>query len=213
MMTAKKREAFDYAGLDDKAVSELREKAKAIRRRVMATVEEVFGIGRDLIAAKRVLGERFDQWVAFEVGVPVSSARDWVKATECFAARSGVPFERFTLAALYDLSRDNVPEPARAEAVKRAKAGEEITRPVSREIKARHIPDPEPPAAAASEPVPTVPGVYFATFHAGLAPTVVVVKRDGIPHLRAYVPGVAKSFDLTAFCDYSERITDPRGNR
>jgi hypothetical protein len=202
--------AFDYGDIPKDDADDLRRKARELRSRIKRQVEEVFGIGRDLIAAKRKLGPRFREWVECEVCRPLSTVTDWIQTTERFAGRTDIPFERITLAALYDLAREVVPEEAREAAIDKAKAGEHVGRPQAKAVVSQHreTPPPSQPPTPAVEPVPTRSGFYFAS-KGGLR-LVVWVKTDGIPHLRAYIPGERRSYDLTAFTDYSDRLIDPR---
>jgi hypothetical protein len=70
---------FDYSGLPPDATNELLERRTEIIGAVKKTTEAIIVIGRDLIAAKKILGHgRFVPWVEVECGFSVRSAQNYM---------------------------------------------------------------------------------------------------------------------------------------
>jgi Protein of unknown function (DUF3102) len=70
---------FDYNALPTDTANALRERRAEIRGAVKKTAEAVIAIGRNLIAAKRILGHgRFVDWVEMECGFRIRTAQNYM---------------------------------------------------------------------------------------------------------------------------------------
>lgn len=115
---------FDYAALSDDIAAEARVAADRIRARLKRTAADVVEAGRDLLEMKERLGHgRFLAWIDAEFGMSQWSARNFMRAAECFGKSRKVP--DLLIEILYKLASS--PEPIRSQLIDRAEAGERIT--------------------------------------------------------------------------------------
>jgi hypothetical protein len=70
---------FDYSGVPSNATNELLERRAQIVGAVKKTTEAIIAIGRDLTAAKKILGHgRFVAWVEVECGFRIRTAQNYM---------------------------------------------------------------------------------------------------------------------------------------
>jgi Protein of unknown function (DUF3102) len=70
---------FDYSGLPSNATNELLERRAQIVGAAKKTTEAMIAIGRDLMAAKKILGHgRFVAWVEVECGFSIRTAQNYM---------------------------------------------------------------------------------------------------------------------------------------
>jgi Protein of unknown function (DUF3102) len=108
----------------------LDELADRIRGMVTTARTCIIEIGRELIAAKARTGHGgWLKWIEAEFGWADETARKYMRVAEAFQIPTTLGFDGITIdaVALYTLAKPDVPVAARAEAVVRAKTGEEIT--------------------------------------------------------------------------------------
>ncbi len=125
---------FNYEQLETKVADKVRNAADRIRERIKKTVEDIIGVGNDLLAVKEALphGE-FLPWLKAEFGWSERSAQNFMNVAEQFksAKIADLPIQP---SAAYLLAAPSVPEEAREKAVEKAEAGEEITIAAAKEI-------------------------------------------------------------------------------
>jgi Protein of unknown function (DUF3102) len=84
---------FDYGALPSGTANVLRERGIQIRRAVKKTAEAIIAIGRDLIAAKKILGYgRFVDWVETECGFRIRTAQNYMAITRLSAKYAFVAY-------------------------------------------------------------------------------------------------------------------------
>jgi len=155
---------FDYDCLDAAEAAFVQQQTSGIRALIKRTSQDIFNIGRRLTEVKIRLGHgRFGAWLEAEFEWGLTTAWQFMKVAEAFKSSE---FEdlRFGPSALYLLAAPSTPEPARQEAIARAKAGESITYTAAKKIKQKHAPSPtkqkRKPPEPHSEPV-SQPGVQL----------------------------------------------------
>lgn len=128
---------FDYASLPASKRRQAQEEADAIRRLLAKTAANVVQIGLRLRLIHGCLGRKhFQAWLRAEFCWSQSVASNYMRAAACFGGIEGLA--QFQPGALYVLARRKVPDSARQEAVRRALAGELITKSRADEIAARY---------------------------------------------------------------------------
>jgi hypothetical protein len=87
---------FDYDALPSDMANALRERRAEIQGAVKKTAEAAIAIGRNLIAAKKILGHgRFGDWVEMECGFSIRAAQNYVaisKLSAKYAFVAHLPF-------------------------------------------------------------------------------------------------------------------------
>lgn len=133
--------ASDY-GLPAEQVCQLGEITLDIHDRARQSGENYVAIGQRLTEAKNLLkhGE-FVKWLEEATGINKRTAERMMQVAETFKSDT---VSLLRPAALIELSKGNVPESARKEAVQRAKNGQQVTKSVAKKIVAKHTPSPEP---------------------------------------------------------------------
>jgi hypothetical protein len=133
---------FDYARCDARVAETAREAAERIRRKIKTTLEDVIGIGEELLAIREALPHgQFGAWLEAEFGWTDRTARNFMAVAGQFGPKTEMISDmRIDPSAAYVLAAPAVPEEAREAALQRAAAGEHITPGVAREIllEARH---------------------------------------------------------------------------
>src|SRR4030043_525908 len=95
--------------------------------------------GKDLIEAKEKVGHgNFQKWVDLCFDQGYRTAHRWMLVAEKFKSDTVSLLELFSNRALYLLSANSTPEPAREEAITRASQGEQITHATAKEIAGKH---------------------------------------------------------------------------
>jgi len=131
---------FDYAELDVETRIVVRQRTDEIKTLVRRSAQDIIDIGGKLIDVKETLGHgNFGGWLAAEFGWSESAAQKFMSVSARFKS---VNFTEMNIgaSALYLLAAPSTPEPARIEAVERAKTGERITHTVAQAIVADHKP-------------------------------------------------------------------------
>jgi gas vesicle protein len=125
---------FNYDLLETKIADKVRSAADRIRERIKKTVEDIIEVGNDLMAVKEALPHgQFLPWLRAEFGWSERSAQNFMSVAEKFksAKIADLPIQP---SAAYLLAAPSVPNEARAKAVEKAEAGEEITFAAAKEI-------------------------------------------------------------------------------
>lgn len=124
--------SFDYEALDQETRVVVQARTSEIKALVKRAAQDIIDIGQKLVEVKdRLDFGQFQDWLGSEFGWSASTARRFMRVAEKF---QNVQIERFGSSALYLLSADNTPEPARDEAIERAEAGERITYSTAQDI-------------------------------------------------------------------------------
>ncbi len=120
------RGGFDYTGIAPSHRAKAEGAVHAIRRLLVETATNIIQIGRHLNSVREAIGrEHFQAWLVAEFDWSQPTASRYMSAADVFGNVDCV--NRFQPSALYVLAKRKVPERARAEALKRARAGEVIT--------------------------------------------------------------------------------------
>ena len=127
---------FDYSTLQEDVAERVRFSTERIRERVKRTLEDIIGIGLDLLNVKASLDHgQFGPWLQAEFGWSMRSAENFISVGVAFHPKSAIIANLTILpTAAYLLAAPSVPEKARREAIDRAEAGEKITTVVAKEI-------------------------------------------------------------------------------
>lgn len=129
---------FDYAALDAETRIVVQQRTEEIRALVHRTAQDIIDIGNKLIDVKERLGHgRFGGWLAQEFGWTDRMARHMMSVAETFKSEI-ISDLSIGPTALYVLASPSVPDAARADAIERAQAGENITAATAREIVQEH---------------------------------------------------------------------------
>ena len=138
-------EPFDYDALDLQTRIVVQQRTAEIREHMRRTAQEVVEIGVLLSEVKERLGHgHFTTWLQAEFDWSDRTARRFMAVAAQFKTDT-VSDLTIAPAALYLLAAPSTPEPAREEALDRARAGEAITKTTAKAIVESHKP-PEPPA-------------------------------------------------------------------
>jgi hypothetical protein len=117
---------FDYGTLPQKKVLALRACRERIRTQMMKTVAPIIAIGREFIAAKKILRHgAFGDWVESESGFTMRTAQNYMKAARLASKYESV--SHLPAATLYRLSSRRTPVELRDKVVACASRGEEVT--------------------------------------------------------------------------------------
>jgi hypothetical protein len=145
---------FDYAGLEARVAKEVLSAAGRIRAGVKRTLESIIEVGDDLLAVKGKLPHgQFGKWLKAEFGWGERTAENFMSVAGRFGPKAEMIADlSIAPTAAYLLAAPSAPDAARAQAVERAEAGEEITAAVAREIlaEARKKGPPAKPGRAAA---------------------------------------------------------------
>jgi Protein of unknown function (DUF3102) len=122
---------FDYESLEPEEQSFVRYRAARIHELARATAEGVRMIGQYLTEVKVQLGHgKFLEWIEREFAWSEWSARRFMTVHERFKTSNLTDLE-IDVSALYLIAAPKTPEPVRGEVMRRAEAGERITRQVA----------------------------------------------------------------------------------
>ena len=125
---------FDYSPLDTNIAEKARSTAERIRERLKKTLEDLIGVGSDLLEVKEALPHgQFGAWLKAEFGWSERMAQNFMSVAERFksAKFAELPIQP---SAAYMLAAPAVPDEARQVAIEKAEAGEEITFSAAKEI-------------------------------------------------------------------------------
>lgn len=128
---------FNYELLESKLADKIRTAADRIRDRVKKTVEDIVGVGSDLLIVRESLQHgQFGAWLKAEFGWSERSAQNFMSVAEKFKSANfaDLPIQP---SAAYLLAAPSVPDEAREKAFEKAEAGEEITFTTAKEIVAQ----------------------------------------------------------------------------
>jgi hypothetical protein len=127
---------FDYSPLEPSVAERVRTAAESIRQRVKRTLEDIIGVGLDLLTVKASLDHgQFGPWLQAEFGWSRRSAENFISVAEVFHPKSEIIANLTILpTAAYLLAAPSVPDEARQVAIERAEGGEKITTVVAKEI-------------------------------------------------------------------------------
>jgi len=131
------RSGYDYTGLSLPVQTNVALWTEEIHLLSRQTAENLILIGQHLGSVKQALphGE-FGKWLDAEFGWSDRTARKFMEVAEAFGKTEII--SEFAPTALYTLASPSAPEPARLEALDRARKGEKITAAAAKEILARH---------------------------------------------------------------------------
>lgn len=139
-------------GLPEEQAGTLAEITADIGARARQSGENYVAIGQRLIDAKNILAHgEFTKWLTDEIGINHRTASRMMQVAESFKMDT---VSILRPAALIELSKGNVPESAKEEAVRRANAGERVTKSVARQIvaEAKTVPGKSEPQKPAGKP-------------------------------------------------------------
>jgi hypothetical protein len=125
---------FDYSPLESQVAEKARSTAERIRERLKKTLEDLIGVGSDLLEIKKELPHgQFGAWLKAEFGWSERTAQNFMSVAERFksAKFAELPIQP---SAAYLLAAPAVPDEARQVAIEKAEAGEEITFTTAKEI-------------------------------------------------------------------------------
>jgi hypothetical protein len=143
--SARGKPKFDYAFFPEAVQRSLRDMAAAIRtrlniRRRIGSAVDAVQVGLWLHDVHRCLGKTFFQpFLRAEFAWSRSGANRFMQAATHFQHLDPDCLDQFEATALYILSTKYVPQSARDEAIKRARAGRLIKSSVARRILYRHL--------------------------------------------------------------------------
>lgn len=134
---------FDYAALDAPLADSLRQRAERIAHRESRIIEDILANGREFAEARDELRHNkaggFEGWVRHH-GWSRRTAYNYIQAWEVFGGNCATVAQlSIDPGALYLLAAPSTPEPARVEALDRARLGEPITHATAQEIVANHV--------------------------------------------------------------------------
>lgn len=127
---------FNYELLEAPVADQVRSSTERIRDRVKRTLEDIIGVGQDLLAVKEALPHgQFGPWLAAEFGWTDRTARNFMAVAEKFGPKSEIIADlKIAPTAAYLLAAPSAPDQARQKAIERAEAGETITTDLAKEI-------------------------------------------------------------------------------
>ena len=130
---------FDYTPLATKTANKVKEAAERIRQTVKRTIEDIMGVGNELLAVKDALPHgQFIPWLRAEFGWTERTARNFMAVAEQFGPKTEIISDlRIDPTAAYLLASPSAPDEAREAAVKLAEGGERVTPKVAKEILAK----------------------------------------------------------------------------
>jgi hypothetical protein len=125
---------FDYAALDAETRIVVQQRTSEIKTLMRRSAQDIIDIGQKLIEVKARLGHgHFGGWLESEFGWSQDTAGRFINVAQRFDIPQIADFN-IAPSALYALSAPSTPEPARAEAIERAQAGEPITHSAAKAI-------------------------------------------------------------------------------
>ncbi|ESY03242.1 hypothetical protein X753_24085 [Mesorhizobium sp. LNJC399B00] len=132
--------AFNYFGLNDVDTIAVREAATRIKLRMRRTVEDIIGIGLDLIDIKERVGHgHFMKWIKAEFKMSERSAQNFMGVAEVYADKyASLADLKVTAEALYLLAAPKTPSEVRDEIDRRIDAGELVTKATYDQAMAAH---------------------------------------------------------------------------
>jgi len=117
---------FSYSVVSQDEAAELRAVAVRIRDRFQSSVKEAIEIGRDLLAAKAILGHgNFMPWLEIEFRWTDRTAANYMLAAEHFSSKSET-VSNLPLAIVYKLAAKSTPPEVRSLVLNRLAAGEHL---------------------------------------------------------------------------------------
>ena len=125
---------FDYNTLDTETRIVVQQRTSEIKTLMRRSAQDIIDIGQKLIEVKQRLGHgHFGGWLDAEFSWSEPTAQRFMRVFERFKS---VKLTDLSIApsALYALAAPSTPEPARAEAIERAQAGEPITHSAAKAI-------------------------------------------------------------------------------
>lgn len=130
---------FDYGALDPETRIVVQQRTGEIKSLMRRSAQDIIDIGLKLIEVKERLPHgNFGPWLKDEFGWSADTAQRFMLVAERFGESEKPQIAAFAPSALYALAAPSTPGPARAEALERAAAGEEITHAAAKEIVGRH---------------------------------------------------------------------------
>lgn len=152
---------FDYASLDAATSRFVQQQTGEIRALMKRTAQDIIEVGQRLIKVKKKIGHgQFLVWLEAEYDWHRDTANKFMQVAKQFGSVEMSQLSTFDVSALYQLAAPSTPEPARSEAIARAKAGESISYTTAKAIKQKHTspaskPQPEPKIISQPQPTPT----------------------------------------------------------
>ena len=126
---------FNYDLIEAKVAEQARSSAESIRQKVKKSIEDIIGIGNDLLAVKEALPHgQFVPWLQAEFGWAERTARNFMSVAEQFGKSANFADLPIQPSAAYLLAAPSTPDEARQAALERAEAGEQITTSIAKEI-------------------------------------------------------------------------------
>lgn len=125
---------FDYSTLETEARRIIQIRTNEIKSLMRHSVQDIIDIGEKLIEVKQYLGYgNFRNWLEFEFSWSTSSATKFMQVAEQFRC---VNFTHLNITAstLYLIAAPSTPQEARAEVLKRASSGENVSYTKAKEI-------------------------------------------------------------------------------
>lgn len=125
------------------------------------SIENMLEVGCRLTAIHKLLAGsgregQFRPWLKERIGMSHQTAYNAINAYATFGGEKCKPVLHFLdLKATYLLSAESCPEKATKEAIRRAKKGERITSKLAKELRGKHTPTAETPAAEEVFDLPT----------------------------------------------------------
>lgn len=139
---------FDYGDLAASQRNQVQRETAVIRDLLHRTAENVIQVGLRLTGVHGILGrDRFQSWTSTQFGLSQSTASNYMQAARRFCEVKCL--EQFQPSALFELARRKATDEARAEALRRALAGEIITKRIAQQI-IRAKGTQKPPALSAA---------------------------------------------------------------
>jgi hypothetical protein len=137
MSSSVKAKAFDYANVSPATAQFVQQQTGEIRVLMKRTAQYIVEIGHKLTLIKENLGHgHFLEWLKVEFEWTDETARRFMNVAQQFSENPQIV--AFAPSALYLLAAPSVPEAARAEAIARAQAGENITHKIAQQIKHKY---------------------------------------------------------------------------
>jgi hypothetical protein len=125
---------FDYQELDAETRIVVQQRTEEIKVLVRRSAQHIIDIGNKLIDVKARLGHgHFGNWLDSEFGWSDFTARQFMNVAAKFKNENFSDLN-FGASALYLLAAPSTPEPARIEAIERARKGETITHSLAKNI-------------------------------------------------------------------------------
>lgn len=131
-------QSFDYDALNSETRIVVQQRTNEIKSLIRQTAQGIIDIGQKLIEVKQQLGHgKFRNWLKAEFDWGIWTATKFVQVADRFKCVNFTHLN-ITVSALYLLSSPSTPEEARAEALKCASLGENITCAKAKAIVSRH---------------------------------------------------------------------------